>query len=73
MKRYSKSVAQQIRYYEVENIYEYMVSTYLNGNFASFKTLHTELCSEAKQEFIEYCFDEVNPHYLIEILKATIK
>lgn len=26
MKRYSKTVTQQCRYYEVENIYEYMVS-----------------------------------------------
>ena len=32
MKRYSKTVTQQCRYYEVENIYEYMVSVYINGN-----------------------------------------
>lgn len=32
MKRYSRTVAQQCRYYEVSNIFEYMVETYLNGN-----------------------------------------
>lgn len=37
MKRYSKTVAQQCRYYEVKNIHEYMVSTYINGNISQFK------------------------------------
>ena len=31
MKRRSKIIAQQCRYYEVDNIFEYMVSLYLNG------------------------------------------
>ena len=31
--RQNKTVAQQCRYYEVENIYEYMVNVYINGNF----------------------------------------
>ena len=39
MKRYSKTVAQQCRYYEVENIYEYMVETYLNGNISTLREL----------------------------------
>ena len=30
MKRRSKTIAQQCRYYEVDNIFEYMVSVYLN-------------------------------------------
>lgn len=30
-KRRSKTVEQQCRYYEVGNIFEYMVETYLNG------------------------------------------
>lgn len=72
MKRYGKTVAQQCRYYEVENIYEYMVSVYLNGNISSFKELYKELCAEAKKEFISFCFSEVNPQYLIEIIQATI-
>ena len=32
MKRYSKTIAQQCKYYEVEDIFEYMVETYINGN-----------------------------------------
>lgn len=46
MKRYSKTVTQQCRYYEVENIYEYMVSVYINGNIEPFKELYKELCTE---------------------------
>ena len=72
MKRYSKTIAQQCRYYEVENIYEYMVSTYLNGNITPFKRLYRELCTEGKKDFIFYCFNEVSPQYLIEIIQATI-
>ena len=72
MKRYSKTVAQQCRYYEVDNIYEYMVETYINGNISTFTELYKELCTEAKKDFIDYCFSEINPHYLIEILQATI-
>ena len=33
-KRRSKTVEQQCRYYEVGNIFEYMVETYLNGNMS---------------------------------------
>ena len=36
MKRYSRTVAQQCRYYEVNNIFEYMVETYLNGSITIF-------------------------------------
>ena len=56
MKRYSKTIAQQCKYYEVEDIFEYMVETYINGNHM----------------FIEYLLWEVNPQYHVEILKATI-
>jgi hypothetical protein len=73
MKRYGKTVAQQCKYYEVGNIYEYMVETYLNGNISSFMALYSELCREAKQDFILYAFSEVNPQYLQEIIKATIR
>lgn len=44
MKRYSRTVAQQCRYYEVSNIFEYMVETYLNGNITTFGELYQELC-----------------------------
>lgn len=63
MKRYSKTVTQQCKYYEVENIFEYMVSTYLNGNITQFKVLYQELYYEDKKEFISYCFSEVNPQF----------
>lgn len=72
MKRYGKTVAQQCRYYEVENIYEYMVSSYLNGNHSQFKELYKELSREAKKEFISYLFDEVTPMEWEDIIKATI-
>ena len=32
-KRSSKTVEQRCRYYEVGNIFVYMVETYINGNF----------------------------------------
>ena len=70
--RYSKTVSQQSRYYEVENIFEYMVSVYLNGNISTFTALFKELEKEARKDFIDYLFYEVSPQFHIEILKATI-
>lgn len=70
--RRNKTVAQQCKYYEVENIYEYMVSVYTNGNIAPFKELYKELCTDARKEFISYLFDEVIPAWRLEIIQATI-
>ena len=42
-KRNSKTVAQQCKYYEVDNIFVYMVETYINGNFSTFRRLYHEL------------------------------
>lgn len=42
-KRHSKTASQQCRYYEVDNIFEYMVDTYINGNITSFKDIYREL------------------------------
>lgn len=70
--RRHKSIAQQCRYYEVDNIFEYMVETYINGNYSAFQELYNELCKDAHKEFISYCFSEVNPQYLQEIIQATI-
>ena len=70
--RQNKTVAQQCRYYEVENIYEYMVNVYINGNFEPFKELYKELCTEARKEFISYLFDEVIPAWRLEIIQETI-
>lgn len=72
MKRYSKTVAQQCRYYEVENIFEYMISVYLNGNISPFKEMFRELCTDARKEFVEYLFSEVSPEYWEEIIISTI-
>ena len=52
MKRYSKTIAQQCKYYEVDNIFVYMVETYLNGNITVFEKLFWELCKEARKDFI---------------------
>lgn len=71
-KRRNNSVSQQCKFYEVDNIFEYMVETYINGNFSSFKELYHELNKDAQKDFIGFLFFEVNPQYLIEILKATI-
>lgn len=70
--RYSKTVSQQCRYYEVENIFEYMVSVYLNGDISRLTALFKELEKEARKDFIGYLFYEVSPLYHIEILKAII-
>ena len=51
-KRHSKTVAQQCRYYEVDNIFEYMVEVCINGNFSSFRRLYHELNKEARKDFI---------------------
>lgn len=71
--RRGKTVAQQCKYYEVENIYEYMVSVYINGNITPFGELYQELCTDAKRMFIDYIFDEVPRVYHQEIIRATIK
>ena len=69
--RRNKTVVQQCRHYEVENIYDYMVSVY-NGNITLFRELHKELCPDAKRLFIDYIFDEVPRVYHQEIIRATI-
>lgn len=70
--RRSKSVTQQCKHYEVENIFEYMVSVYINGNFAHFQILYRELRTDDRRLFISYLFDEVTPDYQQEIIIATI-
>ena len=55
-KRTSKTAAQQCRYYEVDNIFEYMVETYINGNHSTFSELYHELNKETRQDFVELLF-----------------
>ena len=71
-KRYSKTAEQQCRYYEVDNIFEYMVETYINGNISVFRGLYHELNKDTRKEFIDFLLSEVEPTYWREILKQTI-
>ena len=71
-KRRNKSVSQQCKFYEVDNIFEYMVETYINGNFSSFKELYHELNKDARKDFTDFLLSEVEPIYWREILKKTI-
>ena len=71
-KRSNKTAAQQCRYYEVDNIFEYMVETYINGNHSTFSELYHELNKEARQDFVEFLFNEVNPQYHREIIKRML-
>ncbi len=71
-RRNSKTVAQQCRYYEVDNIFVYMVETYINGNFSTFRRLYHELNKDARRDFMDFLLSEVEPTYWREILKQTI-
>lgn len=71
-KRRNKTVSQQCKYYEVDNIFVYMVETYINGNFSSFKELYQELNKDARKDFTDFLLNEIEPIYWREILKATI-
>ena len=71
-KRRNKSVSQQCKFYEVDNIFEYMVETYINGNISSFKELYQELNKDTRKDFTDFLLSEVEPIYWREILKMTI-
>ena len=71
-KRSSKTAAQQCRYYEVDNIFVYMVEMYINGNISVFRELYHELNKDARRNFIDFLLSEVEPTYWREILKQTI-
>ena len=55
----------------MDNIFEYMVETYINGNFGTFRELYKELCKDARKDFIDFLLSEVEPIYWREILKET--
>ena len=71
-KRNSRTAAQQCRYYEVDNFFEYMAETYINGNISVFRELYHELHKDARRNFIDFLLSEVEPTYWREILKQTI-
>ena len=60
--RHSKTPGQQCRYYEVDDIFEYMYETYINGNPSQLKALYKELRREARKAFIAFCFEIVSPN-----------
>ena len=64
-KRSSRTAAQQCRYYEVDNIFEYMVETYINGNISVFRELYHELNKDARKDFMDFLLSEVGA-YLLE-------
>ena len=72
MKRRSKTIAQQCRYYEVDNIFENMVSVFQYGNISAFGELYKELNRKDRKEFILYLFSEVEPIHIQEIILETI-
>ena len=72
MKRRSKTIAQQCKYYEVDNIFEYMVSVFQYGNISAFGELYKELNRKDRKEFIFYLFSEVEPIHIQEIILETI-
>ena len=57
---------------KVDNIFEYMAETYINGNFSTFRKLYHELNKEARKDFIDFLLSEVEPTYWRDILKETI-
>ena len=56
----------------VDNIFVYMVETYINGNFETFRRLYHELNKDARRDFMDFLLSEVEPTYWREILKQTI-
>ena len=71
-KRTSKTAAQQCRYYEVDNIFEYMVETYINGNHSTFSELYHELNKEARQDFVEFLIQRGQSADHREIIKRML-
>lgn len=71
-RRYSKTTAQQCRFYEVDNIFEYMVETYINGNHSTLRRLYHELNKEARKDFIGFLLVECPPQYHTEILQEIV-
>ncbi|MFR9610187.1 MAG: hypothetical protein SNI87_00355 [Rikenellaceae bacterium] len=72
-KRSSKTVSQQCRFYGVENIFDYMVDTYIcTGDPLRLIKLYKELRRDARTLFIRYCFEDMNPEYKKEIISAIV-
>lgn len=72
-KRNSKTWEQQAKYYEVDNIAEYMVETYINGNISTFRELYYELKPPGRKLFISWLFHtELNRKEIEKMILATL-
>ena len=72
MTRRSKTIVQQCKYYDVDNIFEYMIETYVNGNISNLQKLYKELRLEARKEFVRYISLEENSQYTQGIIVAIM-
>uniref|UniRef100_A0AB33JJW1 Transposase n=1 Tax=Prevotella sp. GTC17262 TaxID=3236797 RepID=A0AB33JJW1_9BACT len=70
--RHSKTAAQQCRFYEVENIFVYMVETYINGNHSNLRTLYKELRRDARKDFIDFLFETMETQDTKKIIQTII-
>ena len=72
-KRHSKTWQQQAKYYEVDNIPDYMIETYLNGNISFFRQLYYELKLAGRKLFISWLFHtEINTKEIEKMILATL-
>ena len=72
-KRYSKTWIQQAKCYEVKNIADYMIETYLNGNISTYRQLYYELTPAGRRLFISWLFHtEINPTKIEKMILATL-
>lgn len=70
--RHSKTAAQQCRFYEVENIFVYMVETYINGNNSNLRTLYKELRRDARKDFFDFLFETMETQDTKKIIQTII-
>ena len=72
-KRHSKTWEQQAKYYEVDNIADYMIETYLNGNISIYRQLYYEHRPAGRRLFISWLFHtEINPTEIEKMILATL-
>lgn len=72
-KRYSKTWEQQAKYYGVDNIADYMIETYLNGNISTYRQIYNELKPAGRKLFISWLFHtELNATEIEKMILSTL-
>lgn len=72
--RRGKTVKQQCRYYEVGNIFDLMIDAHVGScDPNQVVKYYKELNREGKRLFVSYCFTEMNPEYLEEVITKITK